>query len=63
MGILTEDDNLVDAALSEILALPLDRRRVRDQRRDVTYLLIQQKLEQVSSLASAFAHSITKQTL
>ncbi|KAI0027005.1 TPR-like protein [Vararia minispora EC-137] len=46
MGILTEDDNLVDAALSEVLGLPLDRRNVRDQCRDVTYLLIQQYLEQ-----------------
>ena len=47
MGILTEDEGLVDAALSEILALPLDERRARDPRRDVTYLLTQQHLEQV----------------
>jgi len=48
MGILTEDESLIDAALSEILSLPLDRRRLRDPRRDVTYLLIQQYLEQVN---------------
>ncbi|VDB87360.1 unnamed protein product [Peniophora sp. CBMAI 1063] len=46
MGILTEDENLVDAALSEILSLPLDQRRARDPRRDVNYLLTQQRLEQ-----------------
>jgi len=46
MGILTEDDSLVDAALSEILSLPPDRRRARDPGRDVTYLLMQQHLEQ-----------------
>jgi hypothetical protein len=47
MGIVSEDDGLVDAALSEILALPLDLRRTRDLRRDVSYLLTQQHLEQV----------------
>ena len=47
MGILTEDESLVDAALSEILSLPLDQRRGRDPRRDVSYLLAQQSLEQV----------------
>jgi superkiller protein 3 len=47
MGILTEDDSLVDAALSEILELPLDRRRVRDPRRDANYITVQQYLEQV----------------
>jgi superkiller protein 3 len=48
MGILTEDDSLIDAALSEILSLPLDRRRQLDPRRDVDYLLIQHHLGQVS---------------
>ena len=47
MGILTDDDNLVDAALSEILSLPLERRREFDPRRDVDYLLIQHHLGQV----------------
>ncbi|KAI0322400.1 TPR-like protein [Amylostereum chailletii] len=46
MGILTEDDNLVDAALSEILSLPLHRRLERDPQRNVSYLLTQQCLEQ-----------------
>lgn len=41
MGILTDDDNLVDAALSEILALPLEQRLELDPKRDVGYLLTQ----------------------
>jgi superkiller protein 3 len=47
MGILTDDDSLVDAALSEILSLPLERRHILDPRRDVNYLLIQHHLGQV----------------
>ena len=47
MGILTGDDSLVDAALSEILALPLDERLSRDPGREVTYLLVQHHLAQV----------------
>ncbi|KAJ7755694.1 superkiller protein 3 [Mycena maculata] len=39
MGILTDDDGLVDAALADLLALPLDRRLQLDPRRDVNYLL------------------------
>lgn len=50
MGILTDDDDLIDAALSEILALPLDQRLARDPRRDVTYLLIQHHLGQVCTI-------------
>jgi len=46
MGILTDDDSLVDAALSEILSLPLERRHILDPRRDVNYLLIQHHLGQ-----------------
>ncbi|KIJ18985.1 hypothetical protein PAXINDRAFT_109465 [Paxillus involutus ATCC 200175] len=46
MGILTEDDNLVDAALSEIQSLPIERRQELDPRRDVTYLLVQHHLSQ-----------------
>ncbi|TFY67241.1 hypothetical protein EVJ58_g1753 [Rhodofomes roseus] len=46
MGILTGDESLVDAALSEILALPLDQRLSRDPGRDVAYLLIQHHLAQ-----------------
>ncbi|KAG1721849.1 hypothetical protein EDB19DRAFT_1959977 [Suillus lakei] len=41
MGILTEDDGLVDAALSEILSLPVEQRHELDPRRDVMYLLVQ----------------------
>jgi hypothetical protein len=47
MGILTEDDSLVDAALSEILALPLDKRRDLDPGGEVSYLLVQHHLGQV----------------
>jgi len=50
MGILTGDDNLVDAALAEILSLPLERRHELDPRRDVDYLLLQHHLGQVGSL-------------
>ena len=47
MGILTDDDGLVDAALSELLSLPIDQRYERDPEREVTYLLIQHHLGQV----------------
>ncbi|CAA7259262.1 unnamed protein product [Cyclocybe aegerita] len=46
MGILTHDDNLVDAALSEILALPIERKHKLDPQRHVDYLLIQHHLAQ-----------------
>ncbi|KAH9485295.1 Superkiller protein 3 [Psilocybe cubensis] len=46
MGILTNDDGLVDAALSEILALPLDQKHHLDPQRHVDYLLIQHHLAQ-----------------
>ncbi|KAH7923951.1 TPR-like protein [Leucogyrophana mollusca] len=46
MGILTEDDGLVDAALSEIQSLPIERRQELDPQRDVTYLLVQHYLGQ-----------------
>ena len=49
MGILTEDDSLVDAALSEIQSLSIERRQELDPRRDVTYLLVQHHLGQVGS--------------
>ena len=66
MGILTDDDSLVDAALSEILALPVEERHQRDPRRDVDYLLIQHHLAQVSrqglSLARAHPARITPLT-
>lgn len=44
MGILTEDDSLVDAALSEIQSLPIERRQELDPSGDVTYLLIRHHL-------------------
>ena len=46
MGILTDDDGLVDAALSELLSLPLDQRHARDPEREVAYLLVQHHLGQ-----------------
>jgi superkiller protein 3 len=47
MGIVTADDALVDAALSEIVSLPVARRIALDPGRDVTYLLAQHALAQV----------------
>ncbi|KAF8972954.1 hypothetical protein BDZ97DRAFT_1900816 [Flammula alnicola] len=46
MGILTNDDGLVDAALSEILALPIEQKHKLDPQRHVDYLLIQHHLSQ-----------------
>ncbi|KAJ4468236.1 TPR-like protein [Lentinula aciculospora] len=46
MGILTDDDSLIDAALSEILALPVDRKLELDPQRNVDRLLIQHSLGQ-----------------
>lgn len=54
MGILTEDDGLIDAALSEILSLPLDKRHERDPERDVDYLLTQHSLAQVCSILAPY---------
>ena len=55
MGILTNDDGLVDAALSEILNLPIDQKHKLDPLRHVDYLLIQHHLAQVSySVLSIF---------
>ncbi|KZW00293.1 TPR-like protein [Exidia glandulosa HHB12029] len=46
IGMLTSDDGLVDATLSEVLALPLDRRLQLDPRRDVSRIQILQSLLQ-----------------
>ncbi|KAL0571344.1 Superkiller protein 3 [Marasmius crinis-equi] len=46
MGILTDDDGLIDAALSEILALPVDDRAHLDPSRNVDHLLIRHHLGQ-----------------
>jgi hypothetical protein len=51
MGILTDDDNLIDAALSELISLPLDLRHRRDPRRDFSYILRQHHLGQVTRTA------------
>lgn len=47
MGILTDDDHLVEAALSEIVVLPIDERRTLDPQQDVGYLMTQHYLRQV----------------
>jgi superkiller protein 3 len=47
MGILTDDDSLIDAALSEILSLSVDRRLELDPQRNVDHLLVQHHLDQV----------------
>ncbi len=49
MGIITNDDSLIDAALSEILTLPLEDRHQRDPDRAVPYILAQHDLSLVSS--------------
>ncbi|KAF9484467.1 TPR-like protein [Pholiota conissans] len=52
MGILTNDDGLVDAALSEILALPIEQKHQLDPERHVDYLLIQHHLAQNDTKAA-----------
>lgn len=54
MGILTADDGLIDAALSEILALPIDQKREMDPQHHVDYLLIQHHLALVSCRVKFF---------
>lgn len=53
MGILTCDDSLVEAALAEILSLPVEERSKMDPHRYVDYLLIQHHLGQVCSIFSS----------
>lgn len=48
MGILTSDDSLIDAALSEVMVLPLEKRQEFDRPRDVDWLLSQYYLEQAN---------------
>ena len=55
MGIVTDDDTLIDAALSEILSLPLDQRHELDPSRDVSYLLMQHPLGMVGELTCGCA--------
>lgn len=49
MGILTADDSLIDAALSEILAMSIDQKHSLDPQRHVDYLLLRNHLAQVST--------------
>jgi len=60
MGILTDDDGLIDAALSELKSLPLDLRHRRDPRRDFSYILKQHHLGQVRDLASPSAQPLSR---
>ncbi|RPD63776.1 TPR-like protein [Lentinus tigrinus ALCF2SS1-6] len=67
MGILTDDDSLVDAALFELLSLPIDQRQERDPERDVTYLLVQHHLgqgdaQQALSVAEKAVHTEPERT-
>ncbi|KAL1743132.1 hypothetical protein HDZ31DRAFT_6020, partial [Schizophyllum fasciatum] len=62
MGILTEDESLVDAALTEIVTLPVDRRLELDPQHDVQYLLVNHYLGQgnaskAQSLLQASVHA------
>ena len=47
MGLLTDDEALIDAALSEILALPLEERHSRDPERDIENLLMNHYIAEV----------------
>lgn len=40
MGILSDDESLIDAALSEILSLPREQRAQMDPQKEVDYLLV-----------------------
>lgn len=51
MGILQEDDDLVEAALSDILSLPIHNRLQLDTGRDVSSLTLQQQLNKVNCSA------------
>jgi len=51
---MTDDDGLVDAALSEMLSLPLDQRAAMDPHHDVNRLLVKHYLGQVSSARPLF---------
>lgn len=48
IGILTDDAGLLDAALSEILSMPVDKRSQIDEQRGVHKLLVQNSLMSVS---------------
>ena len=48
MGLISNDEALIDAALSEILALPVEERHTRDPNGDVNDLLVKHHLANVS---------------
>lgn len=48
MGILSNDESLLDAAVSEIVGLPLDQRQLLDRERNVDGLLERYHLSRVS---------------
>ena len=52
MGLLTSDESLIDAALSEILALPIEERHLRDPERNVEDLLVNHHLAEVCDQSS-----------
>ncbi len=56
MGILTEDENLIDAALSEILALPREQRAQMDPAKEVDYLLLKHHQGLVSRSSYGCVH-------
>lgn len=53
MGILTDDAGLIDAAVSEVISLPIDGRHQRDPSRDVEKLLVNHYLAEVSKISIA----------
>ncbi|EJD52731.1 TPR-like protein [Auricularia subglabra TFB-10046 SS5] len=55
MGMISSDDSLVDATLTEILSLPLDRRLALDPARDVPYIRVMQFILQASLSVVAFS--------
>jgi len=63
MGILTDDDGLIDAALSELKSLPLDLRHRRDPQRDYSYILKQHHLGQVKRPLSSLSRRVSPLTM
>lgn len=52
-GILTLDDDLVDAAFSETLEMPLNERHALDPGRTVERLLVQHSLSKVETILTS----------
>ena len=57
MGLLTADESLIDAALSEIVSLSLDARHERDPEREIDDLLADHYLAEVT-----YSHSLLYST-